>query len=108
MHSSAMLAATQILVAVERLKNRRQVLYQALQADFCPVYELVTVRAVPFERVQRAVRTWHFDYETDRVGSALRRMTHVLRKQEDLAFANRNIHWRLACLWHRANDDVAL
>ena len=82
MYCATTFALAQILVAVELLKQRRQVTDDALQLNFRAMQQLMTILAIPFESIENAIRAWHFHYDADGVRLALGGMPHVLRQQK--------------------------
>src|ERR1700675_21462 len=61
----------------------------------------------PLKTVFRVFRARNFNYQPDGAGRvALRRMAHVFREQENLAFFNWYLDWWLARLFHNANKNV--
>ena len=108
MNRATVFALAQILVAVELLKQRRQVAHNALQFYFRAMQQLMTVLAIPFESIQRALGARHLHHHADAARLPLRRMPHVLRQQKDLALFDRNLERRLARSLHDAKKNVAL
>src|ERR1700751_3755131 len=109
MNRAAMLALAEALVAIELLEQWRKIPHDAFQLDLGAMQQLVAVLAVPLEPIQRPFRPWHFDHNTDRSRlQALRRVTHMLGKQEYLPFLNRDFERRLARRFHQAKKNIAL
>src|SRR6516162_2811142 len=105
---AALLAPARFFAAVELLKNRGKVTYNALQPYLRSMYEVVAVRAVPLKSVQCALRARHLNHESDGVGLTLWRVAHMLGKKKNLAFLNRNILRGLARLIDNAQNNVTL
>src|ERR1700691_6147338 len=72
MNRAAMLTFAPALVRVELCKKRRQILHDALQLHFRAIDQLVAVRAVPFEGIQRALRAGYFNHHPDGFSRPLR------------------------------------
>src|SRR5512146_654513 len=62
MHGSAMFAAAQFLVAVEPLKNWRQVANDALEPQLRPMHAVMTIRAIPLEGIEFTLGARHLDH----------------------------------------------
>src|SRR5262249_12960304 len=106
---AAMLALAEVFVAVELLKERRQVAHNASQFDLCAMQEIVTILAVPLETVRFVLRPWHLDHHTH--GSRLQslwRMSHVLGQQENFSFLDWHFDRRFSWSLDEPQKDVAL
>jgi hypothetical protein len=68
MNRAAMLALSQIFVAIEFFKQRRQIANNALQLYFGAMHQLMALGAVPFETVHCALWTRHLDDYANRSG----------------------------------------
>src|ERR1700680_693879 len=108
MTPATVFALAQILVAVELLKQRRQIAHDTPQLYFCPVQQMMTDLAIPFKSIQRALGAWHLHHHSDAACRPLWRMPHVFWQQKDLALVYRNLDRRLARSIHGANKNVAL
>ena len=91
MDGAALLAGARGFVGIERLVERRQVLDQVLHLDLDAVHQRAAFEAIPFEAIDLVGWRVRLDHETDRAGRALRRMAHMRRQQEDVAFADRHV-----------------
>src|SRR6476661_1615663 len=101
MHGSAGRAGARLLVAVERLEHRRQVVDDAADLQLDLVHPGTAVRAVPLELLQGALAADPLDHDADRAGlRTLWRMRQIAGQQPDVALPD--VHGlRLAVL-----DDV--
>src|SRR6185369_1483442 len=108
MHGTALLAAPYFFIAVESFEDWGKVLDDALQPQLRAMHEVVTVRAIPLEGIELTFRPRHLDHHSDRVSGTLGRVAHVLRKQEHLSFADRDLYRWLAGFFDYAQLDVAL
>src|SRR5690348_5324388 len=71
--------------------------------------QMMTILAIPFEAIERALGSRHFDDHAD--GSLLqplRGMTNMFWQQKDLALFDRNLERRLARSFNKAKKNVAL
>src|SRR6202451_3158811 len=69
----------------------------------------MTIRTVPFKCVHRILRrARYFHHHAERTCSALRRMPHMLRQQENLPFTNRNFQRWFSRRLHNPQNDIAL
>src|SRR5579862_6444255 len=94
MNRAAMLALAAAFIAVEFFEYRRKVFHNALQLHFGAIHQLVAIRAIPLECVERALGTRNLDDYPDRLSGTLWRMPHVLGKKKDLAFSDGNFQRR--------------
>src|SRR5258708_26944507 len=108
MYRAAMLAFAPALVRIELFKQWRQVFDDAFQLHFRAIDQLVAVRAIPLERVQRAFWARHFDDDSDGVRWPLRRMPKVLGQKKYFALFDWHLQWRLARCLHEPECDVSL
>ena len=91
---AAVRAGAGLLVVVERLEHRRQVLDDVAHLQLDLVHQRVAVRAVPLELLQRALLADPLDDEADRAGlRALRRVRRVA------AAAARSRPRRMCTVW---------
>src|SRR5580698_6927383 len=92
MDRAAFRAGTGLFVFIERLKQRRQIFHDTLEAYLDPLHKSLAIEAVPFEGVVFASGTFRFNDKTDRAFLwALRRMPHMRWQQEDIALTYRDI-----------------
>src|ERR1700733_58492 len=108
MDRAAMLALAPALVRVKLLKQRWQVFHNALQPHFRAIDQLMATWAVPFERIQRALRTRHLNHHPDGISRPLWRMTHVFGQKKNLALFDRHFQRRLARRLHKPERNTAL
>src|SRR3981081_529929 len=84
-------ALAQRFIVVELIKERRQVVDNALQFYLRAVQQLVAVRAIPFEAIESSLRAWHLDDNSNTSRLPLRRAPHVFWQQQDVAHAEWNL-----------------
>src|SRR5665811_1919131 len=109
MNRSTVFALAQAFVAIELLKQRRQVAHNTLQFHFCAMHQLMTVLAIPFETIHRTFWTRHLDHHADApLLQSLRGMPHVLGQQKNLTLFDRNLQRRLAWSLHDPEKNIAL
>ena len=72
MHCSALFAPTQRFVGIEAFKNWRQIANDILQTYLGPIHQVMTLRAIPLEAIQRTLGPRHLDHHADRIRSTLR------------------------------------
>ena len=88
MERAALVASACLGVGVERLIERRQVLYEVFDLHLDAMDQRAAREAEPLEAVD-VVRPRGFDHEPDRARlRPLRRMTHMRRQQEHVALAD--------------------
>src|SRR6266851_2394214 len=108
MYGAAMLAFAPALVRIELFKQRRQVFDDAFQLHFRAIDQLMAVRAIPLEGVQRAFWARHFDDDANGIRWPLRRMSKVLGQKEYFALFDWHFQRRLARSLHEAECNVSL
>src|SRR6202035_5593837 len=108
MKRTTVFALPQALVAIELLKQWRQIAHDALQFHFPAVQQLMTILAVPLETIQSALGAWHFHDHADAARLPLGGMSHVLRQKKDLALSDGNLQGRLTRSFHEAKKNIAL
>src|SRR5216684_8094484 len=108
MYRAAMLAFAPALVRIELFEQGRQVFDDAFQLHFRAINQLMAVRAIPLEGVQRAFRARHFDDDANGVRWPLRRMPKVLGQKKYFALFDWHFQWRLARRLHEPECNVSL
>src|SRR5258708_6176057 len=108
MYRAAMLGFAPALGRIELIKQRRQICDDTCQLRFRAINQLVAVRAIPLEGVQRAFWARHFDDDPDRLRWPLRRMPKVLGQKKYFALFDWHFQWRLARRLHEPECDVSL
>src|SRR5216684_6763465 len=108
MHRAAMLAFAPALVRIELFKQRWQIFDDAFQLHFRAIDQLMAVRAIPLEGVQRAFRARHFDDDSDRIRWPLRRMPEVFGQKKYFTLLDWHFQRRLARSLHEAECNVPL
>lgn len=68
----------------------------------------MAVGTIPFECVQRVLRTWDLNNNSYRFRRTLRRVAHVLRQKKNLALFNRYIQRRFPWRFHDSKNNIAL
>src|SRR5467141_2524185 len=107
MNRAAVFALATAFVRIELFKQRWQILDNTLQSHFCAIDQLMTIRAVPFKSVQRALGAWDFNDHSDGVGRPLRGMAQMLGQKKYFALFDRYFQRRLAGRLHDAERDVS-
>lgn len=92
MQTAAVLAGALRFVAVKGREERRQILDDVGDFRFHPMDQRAAVEAEPLEAVEVLLAPRSLDHQSDRtLDRALRRMAHVRRQEEDLAFTDRHV-----------------
>src|SRR5260370_681368 len=109
MNRATMLALAKTFVAVESLKQGRQIANNALQLHFRAMHQLMTILAIPFESIHRTLWTRHLDDDADAsLLQSLRRMPLMFGHKKNLALSDRNLKRWLARSLHDAKKNIPL
>ena len=91
MDGAALFAFARLLVGIERLVERRQVLHEVRDLHLDAMHQRAACEAIPFEGIE-CVGPCGLHHQADRAFlRPLRRVGHVRRKQEYLALADRHV-----------------
>src|SRR5262245_54506277 len=91
LHGAAVPARAVLSAVEEALEDGRQLLLDVADVLERLVEEVIASFAVPLKSVLLAGPALTLDDETDRVGKTPRRMRHVRRQQQDVAFADGDV-----------------
>jgi hypothetical protein len=96
MNRTAVIALAQLFVAIELLKQWREVADNTLQLHFGAMKELMATLAVPLIAVESALGPRHLDHDPNASSHALRRVPHVLGEEKNVPLFDWNLDRRLS------------